>query len=150
MAIEDYAFFGEHLRLTHTDFASWQKAFSYLDLAAECSTRDLFLRGLPAGDERLKRVFMSTSNYFRARNHDAKEARLASQKPAQGLGGQAAPSPPQTPEQRLAEVLRLIERQIDSRHVTTTDVRRLLRAGKITPEQARMYGVTPEPSLPGI
>jgi uncharacterized protein YdaU (DUF1376 family) len=145
-----YAFERPHVRLTQEHYDGWKKAYAFIELDAELQNLSDYLASERAKPAERKDWFMFGSNVLRLKNQKAKEARLASAEAARGLNGHAPSAPTPTREQRLAAVLAVVVTGRPSSRIDMGDVRSMLAAGKITPAQARMYGVTPEPSLPGI
>lgn len=65
----DYAFFGQVIRLIPGDFNRWQSAYSDLDLKALLQSRDDWFRDQPP--EHQKRWFQSTSNWLASKQQAA-------------------------------------------------------------------------------
>ena len=81
----DYAFEGDVIRLSQSDFDKWTGAFSNLNLKAELLARDIWLANDASAEDR-KRWFISTSKYLANRNAEAmaqaSDAGTSSGKPA--------------------------------------------------------------------
>lgn len=68
------AFVGRIVRLNDSDYARWERAYSYLDLTAELQTRDDWLAH-EADEKTRKNWFIPTSNWLANRNAKAKRDR---------------------------------------------------------------------------
>lgn len=75
----DYAFYGKVVRLTPDTFATWQKNYPDLDLAAALQTRDDWLATEADANAR-KRWFLSTSNWLASKQTAARSAKASEPK----------------------------------------------------------------------
>ena len=68
-----YAFAGKVIRLNESDFETWRKSYSAIDLMAELQSRDDWLATQPAA--RQKTWFPSTSSWLARKNQEARAAK---------------------------------------------------------------------------